>query len=324
MRRAVLGAGIVVGLMFLAATAFHGQEEEPKLIRMEILGTSETTYLLSGGGGNSLAVVDEESGSVVLIDTKPAGWGQPILDALHYVTTLPVTTIINTHAHEAQTGANSEFPDVVEIIAHENTKTNMARMDAFEGDNARFLPTRTFADTLSLLKGDNQIDLYYFGAGHTDGDAVVIFPEKRLAYMGGLFDARMVPSIDTSNGGSGVAYPQTLARAAAEVRRLTSRGRGGRPGGLVTGGMIARNEYTDGLLPTPGRETLGWDALEEYADFTRDFLAAVEAAFESGKTVDEAMEGLELADRYQNYGMANARVTVEAIYEERTSSRANP
>ena len=318
MRRTVLGTGVIMGLVALAATALQGQQEEPKVIRMEILGTSETTYLLSGGGGNSLAVVDEDSGSVVLIDAKPQGWGQPILDALSYVTTLPVTTIINTHAHEPQAGANSEFPDVVEIIAHENTKANMARMDAFAGDNARFLPTRTFTDTLSLLEGDNQIDLYYFGAGHTDGDTVVIFPEKRLVYMGGLFESKAPPTIDTSNGGSGVAYPGTLARALAEIRRLERPGRGGRPGGLVTGAMVARNEYTDGLLPTPGRETLDWDDLEEYADFTRDFLAAVRPAFEAGKSVDEAVEGLELPDRYRDYGMEHARVTIEVIYRELT------
>ena len=324
MRRTMLG--IVVGVLSLAAAVSHGQQEESKVVRMEILGPRETAYLLSGGGGNSLAIVDEDSGGVVLIDTKPAGWGQPMLDALGNVTTLPVTTIINTHAHEAQTGANSEFPDVVEIIAHANTKANMAGMDAFQGDNARFLPTRTFTDTLSLLEGDNRIDLYYFGAGHTDGDTVVIFPEKTLVFVGGLFDSKATPPIDTDNGGSGVAYPHTLARAVAEIRRLPRPVRRGRPagggvpygGGLVTGGMVARNEYTDGLLPVPGRTTLDWDVLEEYADFNRDFLAAVREAFEAGKSADEAVEGLELPNRYQDYGMDNARANVQAIYDELT------
>ena len=316
MRRTVLG--IVVGGLALTVPVSYGQQEEPKVVQMEILGVSATAYLLSGGGGNTLAVVDEDGGGVVLIDTKPAGWGQSILDALHYVTTLPVTTIINTHAHEAQTGANSEFPDVVEIIAHENTKANMARMEAFQGDNARFLPTRTFTDTLSLLEGEDQIDLYYFGAGHTDGDTVVVFPERTLVYMGGLFDANVVPIIDTSNGGSGLAYPETLARAVTEVSRLTRPVSGGVQygGGLVTGGMVARDVYDDGLLPVPGRDTMGWDALEEYADFNRDLLAAVREAFEAGKSVDEAVAGLELPDRYQDYGMDNARATIKAIYDE--------
>ena len=318
MRRAVLWAGVIVGLVSLVATAFEVQGEEPKVIRMEILGVSETAYLLSGGGGNTLAVVDYDGGGVVVIDTKPPGWGQPILDALSYVTTLPVTTIINTHAHEAQVGANSEFPDVVEIIAHENTKASMARMEMFQGENAKYLPTRTFTDTLSLLEGDDRIDLYHFGAGHTGGDTVVIFPEKTLVYMSGLFESSAVPLIDTSSGGSGVAYPDTLARAVAEVTRLTGPVSGGVQygGGLVTGGMVARNTYTDGLLPVPGRETFAWDILAEYADFTRDFVAAVEEAFEVGKSVDEAVSGLELPGQYRDYGMDNARATIEVIYDE--------
>ena len=54
------------------------------------------------------------------------------------VTDRPVKRIINTNAFNS--GSNAEFPDVIEIIAHENTKAIMARMEAFSGANAKFLP----------------------------------------------------------------------------------------------------------------------------------------------------------------------------------------
>ena len=41
----------------------------------------------------------------------------------------------------------------------------MAKMDAFKGDNAKFLPKKTFKDRMSIGSGKDRIDLHYFGAG---------------------------------------------------------------------------------------------------------------------------------------------------------------
>ena len=68
----------------------------PKAIELQKL--KDNLYLLTGGGGNSVAFVTDLG--VVLVDTKLPGWGQPILDKIKTVTNKPVTTIINTHAHE--------------------------------------------------------------------------------------------------------------------------------------------------------------------------------------------------------------------------------
>ena len=73
---------------------------------------------------------------VVLVDTKLPGWGQPILDRIKTVTDKPITTIINTHTHDDHTGSNDFFGASVETIVHENTRTNMTRMDAFKGAKA--------------------------------------------------------------------------------------------------------------------------------------------------------------------------------------------
>ena len=59
-----------------------------------------------------------------------------------------------------------------------------------------------------------------------------------------------------------------------------------------------------------------WDDVAEYADFTRDFLAAVRAAFEAGRSVDEAAATLKLPDRYAGYDLERARASIEAIYGE--------
>ena len=89
----------------------------------------------------------------MLVDTKLAGWGQRIMDQVRSVTDKPVTTIINTHTHGDHTGSNEFFPASVEVVAQENTKANMEKMDAFKGDKAQFLPDKTYKDKLTLILG---------------------------------------------------------------------------------------------------------------------------------------------------------------------------
>ena len=56
---------------------------------------------------------------------------------------------------------------------------------------------------MSLLGGDDRIDLYYFGQAHTSGDTIVVFPALGVAHTGDMFAWKGVPYIDVNNGGSG-------------------------------------------------------------------------------------------------------------------------
>ena len=117
--------------------------------------------------------------------------------------------ILLTHTHFDHTGSNTEFPATVEFVAHENTRENMARAtcqpvtncDAFKGDNAKYLPKRTYKDKLTLFGGRDQIDLYYFGRGHTSGDTFVVFPTHRAMHAGDMFPLAQMPFIDFANSG---------------------------------------------------------------------------------------------------------------------------
>ena len=96
----------------------------------------------------------------------------------------------------------------------------MTRMDQFKGENAAFLPKKTFKDrTVAPDRARIGSICYYFGAGHTNGDAVIVFPALRTAVMGDLFARKWAPLVDAGNGGSAVAFPQTLARAVGGNQR---------------------------------------------------------------------------------------------------------
>jgi hypothetical protein len=51
----------------------------------------------------------------------------------------------------------------------------MAKMPAFSGANAPFLPKRAYKDKLTIGSGKDQIDLFHFGPGHTNGDTFIVF-----------------------------------------------------------------------------------------------------------------------------------------------------
>ncbi len=87
--------------------------------------------------------------------------------------------------------------------------------DAFKGDNSSFLPNVTFADTHTLNVHSEQIDPYYFGPGHTDGDAWVVFLDVGVAHAGDVFGAKGVPSVETDTGGTAIGYDEAIARAVA-------------------------------------------------------------------------------------------------------------
>ena len=282
MRRFVLlGVIVVVGAAGIVA------RQQDNTVTIEKV--RETLFMIRGGGGNTAAFITTKS--VVLVDTKNPGMGQAIMDQVRSVTDKPVTTIINTHTHADHNGSNEHFPTTVEVIAQENTKTNMQSMPAFQGERAAFLPDRTFKDRLTINQGPDQIDLDYFGPGHTNGDAIIVFPELRVAHTGDLFARSGTPLIDVKSGGSGVSYPDTVKKAAAGIKNVET------------------------VIPGHSDVTT-WAAFNEFGDFNEAFLDAVRAAMKEGKTAEEAAASLTLPEKFKAYTMTRAKDNVATLYQE--------
>ena len=227
---------------------------------------------------------------VTLVDTKLAGWGQAILEKLKTVTNKPVTTIINTHTHGDHTGNDGFFGASVEIVAQENTKTNMEKMDAFKGDNAKFLPKKTYKDKMTVGSGKDRIDLYYFGAGHTNGDTFVVFPALRVLHTGDLFAWKDGPFCDRTNGGSCVALPRTLQKAIAGIKDV------------------------DTIIPGHSPMQTPKD-LQMFQKFTADLLSHAVDAMKTGKSVDEATASFKV-DKYPGYKNERVKAAIQAVYDE--------
>ena len=209
MRRArVLALIVVAGFTVVTLAA------QPQRPRIPPTGTikkvRDNLYVIPGAGGNTTVFVT--GAGVVLVDTKLANNGEAILSQVRSVSGSAVTMIINTHSHPDHIGSNDYFAPSVEKVTHENTKKWMAA-NARVASNPAVMPTKTFTDRLTLGSGSDQIDLYYFGAGHTDGDAFIVFPALRAMAAGDIFAWKMAPLIDPMAGGSVMALPDTLEKA---------------------------------------------------------------------------------------------------------------
>jgi cyclase len=278
-RTAVSAAVLIAGALSVAVAAYQqpagGGQQASRVIDVEKL--KDNLFVLRGEGGGGNTAVFVMTNGVAVVDTKNPGWGQPILDAVKKLTPKPVTMIINTHTHGDHVSGNVEFPASVDVVVQENTKANMEKMDIFKQNNNRGMAKRTFKDKMTIGSGADQIDLYYFGPGHTNGDAWVVFPALRIVHSGDIFANKGVPLIDGNNGGSMLHYSETLTKAHNGIKNVDT---------IING-------------HTPANTT--WADLKEFADFNKDLLTWAQGELKAGKTPEQAAASWKLPEKYKGY-----------------------
>jgi cyclase len=275
--------GIVLGLLlaFGALAAVKAQPPAPNAPKVvEVEKVKDNLYVLRGGGGNTAVFVT--ANGVTVVDAKNPGWGQPILDKVKELTPKPITMLINTHTHGDHVSGNVEFPATVDVVTQENTKANMEKMDIFKQNNNRGMAKRTFKDKMSIGSGADKIDLYYFGPGHTNGDAWVVFPALRVVHSGDIFANKGLPLIDAANGGSVLHIHETLDKAYNGIKNVDT---------IING-------------HTPANTT--WADLREFADFNKDFLTWAQAELKAGKTPEAAAAEWKVPEKYKGYSSTAA------------------
>jgi glyoxylase-like metal-dependent hydrolase (beta-lactamase superfamily II) len=279
MKRVIVTAVLLgIGALSISVAGLQNPQTPPAL---DIQKVKDNLYMIitpNFGAGNTAALVTDAG--VVLVDTKTPGNAQGIIDKVKSVTNKPIIMVINTHTHADHTGSNDGFTGKVEFVAQDNTKVNMTKMDAFKGANAKFIPSKTYKDKLTLGAGKDAIELHYYGRAHTNGDTFVVFPALRVMHSGDAFAGKNAPLIDADNGGSAVEYGETLGKAAASAKNIDT---------IITG---------HSALMKPAD-------LQEYADFNKDFITWVKAEIRAGKTAEQAAAEYKLPERYKNYTILN-------------------
>ena len=280
MKRAlVLGALVAVGgLVTLKA---QPDPNAPKVVEVEKV--KDNLFVLRGANGGGNTAVFVMANGVAVVDAKNPGWGQPILAKIKELTPKPVTLLINTHTHGDHVSGNVAFPPSVDVVVQENTKTNMEKMPIFKENNNAGMAKRTFKDRMTIGKGADQIDLYYFGRGHTNGDAWIVFPAHRIVHSGDIFAGKSVPLIDGNNGGS-------MVRDAGDAQE---------------GARGHQERRSDHQRPHAGADDVA--DLKEFVQFNEDLVAYGARRAQGGQDARAAGRRMEAAGEVQGLLVAGQR-----------------
>jgi len=269
MKRIAVLAAITIGGLGLALGTQQLTAQGPGLPGITAIEqVSGNVYKIFGAGGNTTVFVREND--VVLVDTKLPNSGESILAEVRKVTDKPIGMVINTHSHPDHTGSNAFFTDGdsgqdrVQVVAQAKSA---ARMRAGGGPFPALEVDEAFDDRLTLGEGAGRIDLYYFGAGHTDGDAMVVFPAERTMAAGDVYAWHMSPLIDPTAGGSMIALPTTLTQAEYTIKDVDT---------VITGHGPA----------------VTWDEFKSYVKFNRALVQTAEETLARGGSEQDALEAL--------------------------------
>lgn len=201
--RLVAGAAVLAG----AWVAFTQNKQAPQPFKVNKI--ADDLYELEQSGNGNVAIYLTDDG-VILVDDKFEQNYDEIMANVKKLTEKPVKYVMNTHQHGDHTGSNAKMmANGAQILIHKNARANMVK------GKQPGLPQVTFADQAQVFLGGKEVDAYYNGRGHTNGDVVIYFPALKVLHTGDLFTttagAGMVaPVLDYANGGSAADWTKTL------------------------------------------------------------------------------------------------------------------
>lgn len=205
-------------LALFSVPILFAQSQQPlKPVRLEKLCDS-LYQTLDGRGAQGGVFIGHDA--VLLIDSKmDSASVNQVLDELKKMTDKPVRFVVHTHADGDHVRGDRYQPPAAVFVAHENCRKEMllpgrdGKPSEWESPELmRFLPSVTFRDRMNLYLGAKKIELWYFGVGHTTGDAVVYFPDRKIAFIGDMVFLSRVPLIHAYKGGNSLELVKTLSK----------------------------------------------------------------------------------------------------------------
>jgi glyoxylase-like metal-dependent hydrolase (beta-lactamase superfamily II) len=256
----------LVILAVLVATSAFAQSFDTVQIRP--LKITDKVYMLKGSGGN-IGLLTGTDG-LLMIDDQFAPLSEKIAKAVNSIDAGAVRFLINTHIHGDHTGGNENFKKLgATLVAHDVVRQRMSK----ESVNARTnqtspprdksaWPEITFAERMNFHLNEEDIELYHFAKGHTDGDIVIRFVKANVYHTGDLFNRTSYPYIDGGNGGDFNGYITNLDK------------------------ILALVDDNAKLIPGHGNLATKTD-LKAYRDMLVDIRTQVSGAMKKGKKVED-------------------------------------
>jgi glyoxylase-like metal-dependent hydrolase (beta-lactamase superfamily II) len=236
---------------------------------------------------------------IVVVDSQFPDQSKHLIDELKKQHEQPFTYLINTHHHGDHTGGNISFKDIVgNVVGHDNCLANYKHVAATQkNEDKQLFQDITFTDTWKQKVGSERIKAHYFGAGHTNGDAIIHFEHANIAHMGDLLFNRRYPVIDRSAGASLKSWTQVLDKTLTTFDNETL--------------------FVFGHAFNPEKVTGNKEDIKVFKDYIEKLLAFVDGEIKAGKTKDEILKAKAIPGVTEMQGNGIDR-NLQAAYEELT------
>ena len=250
--------------------------------------------------GGTIAFALEPDG-ITVVDAQFPDQSKHLIDELKKKSEQPFRLLVNTHHHADHTAGNISFKGIAaHVLAHDNSRINQENSaKQNKSEDKQLYPDQTYQDSWCQdIGGKEKLCLYYYGAGHTNGDSLVHFEHANIVHMGDLVFNRRHPYVDRSAGASIKSWITVLEKAEKKFGKKTK---------FVFG------HSGDGYDITGGKEDLA-----AFRAYLGNVLAFTESEIKAGKSKEEILKATEIPGSPEWKGEGIQR-PLGAAYDELTA-----
>ncbi len=251
--------------------------------------------------GGTIAFLNTSKGMVV-VDSQFPEQSQHLIDELKKKSSSPFKLLINTHHHGDHSSGNISFKGLVEnVVAHQNSLMNQKTVaEKQKTEEKQLYPDITFSETWKKKVGKESIKAHYFGAGHTNGDAIIHFENANVAHLGDLLFNRRYPFVDRSAGANVNNWIKVLDKTLNTFDNDTI--------------------FVFGHAFDPEKITGNKEDIKAFKDYLEKLLVFVDSEIKAGKSKEEVMKATSVpgVKEWQGDGIARS---LQAAYEELSEAK---
>ena len=186
------GAGLLLQQQTLAAI-FRTSEFQLRMLR-------DNVGIFTERGGSIGFMLGKDG--IIVVDSQFPDTAGHLIEAIKKQSQSPFRYLLNTHHHGDHTGGNIAFKGIVEnVVSHENALKHLkAGVEKNNNADKVLLPDLSFSEEWELKLGKEKIKGDYYGAGHTNGDAIYHFQDANVMHVGDLMFNKRHPYVDRAGG----------------------------------------------------------------------------------------------------------------------------